>query len=265
MRRRLLSSMSKCLAIPAFRVVFLSSVLFFLSIVINSVLTIYFLTYCLGIVASRTLSTLQFCLYVGMLGGVICWLRISRLVEKRWLYFGATLVTSVAMLSAFFLFGQGRPLGTGGEWPLRVGYGIVGFFASVLRIVPASMIADVADQDELMNGGRREGSFFGLFTFGEQLAAGLSLLVTGVLVDHFAGLVPGQAQQGVETVNRIAVLYSVLPAMLLMVAAVSILRYPLDRREVEAIQAALARRHRAQHGLALSEDGTVCCCSREHE
>jgi oligogalacturonide transporter len=202
----------------------------------------------LGITGSEALSALQLSLYVGMLAGVLCWLRISKAVEKHWLYFVATLVTAMAMLSAFFLFGEGRPLGTGNGWALRVGYGVVGFFASVLRIVPASMIADVADQDELMTGQRREGSFFGIFTFGDQLAAGMSLLVTGVLVDRFAGLIPGQAQQSVQTANRIAMLYSLLPATLLIAAAVLILRYSLDRREVEAIQAGLDRRRRAEYG-----------------
>jgi GPH family glycoside/pentoside/hexuronide:cation symporter len=242
-----LASSVASLRIPSFRVLFASSSLFFLSIVINSVLTIHFLTYYLRITASSALSALQLSLYTGTLVGVVFWLRISTAVEKRWLYFTATLVTAMAMLSVFFLFGEGHALGIGNEWALRVGYGIVGFFASVMRIVPASMIADVADQDELITGQRREGSFFGIFTFGDQLAAGMSLFVTGVLVDRFAGLVPGQAHQSAQTIDRIAMLYSLLPAMLLILAAVLILRYSLDRRTVEAIQAELERQRRAQH------------------
>lgn len=242
-----LASFAASLRIPSFRVVFVSSSLFFLSVVINSVLTIHFLTYYLKITASSALSALQFSLYVGTLVGVVCWLRISKAVEKRWLYFVATLVTAMAMLNVFFLFGEGRPLGVGNEWALRAGYGVVGFFASALRIVPASMIADVADQDELITGQRREGSFFGIFTFGDQLAAGMSLFVTGVLLDRFAGLVPGQVYQSAQTINRIAMLYSLLPAVLLILAAVLSLRYSLDRRKVEAIQAELERRRRVQH------------------
>jgi len=243
-----LASFLHSIRISAFRIVFASSSLFFLSVVINSMLTMYFLTYCLKITATGTLSALQFSLYMGTLVGLVCWLRISRVIEKRWLYFIATLVTAMAMLSAFLLFGEGHPLGTGNVWALGVGYGAVGFFTSVLRIVPASMIADVADQDELMTGRRREGSFFGIFTFSDQAAAAVSLLVTGVLVDRFAGLVPGQAEQSIQTVHRIAVLYGLLPAILLIVAAPLILCYSLDRRQVEAIQATLARRRGAQHG-----------------
>jgi GPH family glycoside/pentoside/hexuronide:cation symporter len=103
------------------------------------------------------------------------------------------------------------------------------------------MIADVADEDELANGERREGAFFGIFNFGEQIAAGASILITGILLDWFAGLVPGQAQQSSVTISRIGMLYSVLPSILLIMAAVFILRYSLDKEKVASIQRELAK------------------------
>jgi len=43
--------------------------------------------------------------------------------------------------------------------------------------------------------------FFGLFNFGEQLSGGAAILITGFLIDWFAGLIPGQAQQSAETIT----------------------------------------------------------------
>ena len=97
--------------------------------------------------------------------------------------------------------GEGRLFGTGNIHPVLIGHALQGFFGSVLWFIPASMVADVADEDELVTGLRRAGSFFGLFPFGPQLATGLSVLLTGVLVDEFAGLMPAQAQQSAQTVS----------------------------------------------------------------
>jgi GPH family glycoside/pentoside/hexuronide:cation symporter len=244
--RSFFASLVVSLRNPSFRAIFISLSLFFLAIVINSTLSIYYLTYYVKITASTVLSAFQLTLYVGGLVGIVFWLRISKEMEKRRLYLIATLVTAVAMLGALLLFGEGNLFGTGNVSTLLVGHGLVGFFASIVRIMPASMIADVTDEDELMTGLRREGSFFGIFTFGQQLAASVSLLIVGVLVDRFAGLIPGQAQQSSLTINRTAMLYSLLPATLLVVAAALIMRYTLDRRRVKAIQAELGRRHMAQ-------------------
>jgi Na+/melibiose symporter-like transporter len=227
---------------PSFRVVFTSFSLFFVGVVINSTLSIHYFKYYTKITASAALSALQLAFYVGALLGVWFWLRVSKVVEKQWLYFAGTLLTAMLMLGALLLVGEGHLFGTGNVHVLTIGHGIAGLFASVLWIMPASMIADVADQDELVTGQRREGSFFGIFSFGEQLGGGVSLLAAGVLVDWFAGLVPGQAAQSPQTVWRIGLLYSVLPAALLGVAAVLILRYTLSKQRVAVIRAELDRR-----------------------
>jgi GPH family glycoside/pentoside/hexuronide:cation symporter len=227
---------------PSFRVLFASFSFFFLGVVINSSLSLHYLTYYVKITASSVLSTFQLTFFAGGLLGVAFWLRVSRVVEKHRLYFLASLAISGLMLGALLLLGDGRLFGTGNVRALIIGHGLVGFFASILWFIPGSMVADVADEDELATGQRREGSFFGILSFGEQLATGLSVLLAGVLADWFAGLVPAQAHQSALTINRIAVLYSVLPATLVLAAAALILRYTLTRRTVLSIQAELARR-----------------------
>ena len=223
----------------SFQALFLSHSLFFLGVVINASLSLYFLTYYVKVSESIMLSTLQFAFHGGAVLGIIACLRIAHRVEKRWLYTGGTLATAVALAGAVLLFGERHPFGTGASVGLIVGHGIAGLVASVLWAVPTSMLADVIDQDELLTGLRREGTYFGLYSFGQQLASGLSLMITGLLLDWFAGLVPGQATQSADTVWRIAMLYGLLPAALLAVAAGVSLRYQLDRAAVSAIQCEL--------------------------
>ena len=234
------------LRIPSFRPLFFSFAIFFLGTVINAILALHFLTIYMNITLNTFMREFLVSFFIGALVGVGFWIGISKKVEKRRLYFIASLITGIIMSGAFLLFGEGHPLGTDNPRLLLIGHGIAGFFASVLWVLPTSMVADVADEDELATGQRREGSLFGMFQFGEKIATGLSLIVAGFLVDWFAGLVPGQIEQSAETIRRIGMIYSLLPAALVVAAAFLILGYPLNQKEVLAIQAKLAKEHEAR-------------------
>jgi GPH family glycoside/pentoside/hexuronide:cation symporter len=238
--RGFVSGSIRALSNPSFRVIFLSYSLFFLGTVINATLATHFLTYYVGIVASESLSAFHLSFYIGALLGCLFWTKIGKVVEKRHLYFAGTLSAAIILACAYVLLGEGRYFGTGNLQPLLYGHGVAGFFGSVLWIIPASMIADVADEDQMRYGERREGTLFGLVNFGEQIATGASLLISGTLLDRFAGLVPAQAAQTPSTVTRIGVLYSLLPSALLILAAFIILGYGLDKRKVAAIQKKLS-------------------------
>jgi GPH family glycoside/pentoside/hexuronide:cation symporter len=173
---------------------------------------------------------------------MVCWLRVAPRLEKQRLYSFGTLATGLVMVAASFLIGEGHVLGTNNVPALLAGHALVGFFSSTLWFIPAALLADVVDEDELATGERREGSFFGLFSLGQQLATGVAIILTGVLVDRFAGLVPGQAVQSAETVRRLGLLYGVLPGALLLVAGAGVLRYKLGRRQIAAIQRELDAR-----------------------
>lgn len=239
--RSFFASFVRSFANRSFRLLFLSYSLVFLALVINSGLSIHYLTHYVRIEASAALSTLQAAFYVGALMGVGFWLWSSRRVEKHWVYFLALLCVAGVLLASLYLVGDGRVVGVGNVRALAIGHALGGFFGSVLWFIPGSMIADVADEDSLGTGQRREGSFFGLFYFGQQIAASVALLATGTLIERFAGLHAGQSEPSPVTVYRIAVLYGGLPAVLVLVAASLILGYSLTRSRVRAIQCGLVQ------------------------
>ena len=121
-----------------------------------------------------------------------------------------------------------------------------GIFASAVWVVPASMIADVTDTDELATGLRREGIYFGIMNFGEKIAAGGALLFAGGLLAVFRRLSPGVAfgtpGHPPAATAYVGLLYGAVPAALLAIAVILIFPYRLNRRTVQGIQRQLAAR-----------------------
>ncbi len=237
--RGFLDSFLTSLRNPPFRSIFLSYSLFFLGVVANALLSNHYFTYYVKIVDSRLLSIFHLSFYACALLSVPLWLRAARSVEKRDLCFAALGAMAVLMVGAWALFGEGSLLGTGNALALIIGNGLAGCFAAVLWILPPSMIADVTDMDTWKTGERREGSFFGLFFFGQQIATGIALLLVGVLVDRFAGLEPGRAAQSALTAARIGLLYGMVPAFFLAASAVLIRFYGLNEKRVLFVQSQL--------------------------
>lgn len=230
----------------SFRSIWFSTTVFFLAVVLNFSMAIHYFTWYARISRSEILSLIQTCFYAGALGGVVLWMSLARRTEKRTLYIMAAASSGTLLLFATLLIGAGRPLGTGHPIPLIVGHVIGGIFASAVWVVPASMIADVTDTDQLSTGLRREGIYFGIMNFGEKIAAGGALLVAGAMLGVFRRLSPGP---GFGTPGHppaspvyVGLLYGAVPAVLLALAIILILPYRLNRRTVHDIQHQLEAR-----------------------
>lgn len=230
----------------SFLVLLLSCTLYFMAIVLNRSVFLHFMTYQAGITDSRVLSGFEFVLFVSGILGVVFWMRMARRVEKATMYSISAFVSAAVLVAVFFTVGEGRVFGAGNWIAIGTALALAGFFGSVVRFVPPSMIADGVDEDELANGRRREGALFGIFSFSQQLATGLAVFVGAILLDWFAGLVPGQAEQTAQTAARIAMLFALVPAGLLTVAGILSLQYRLTHLRVEEIQQALRARRRQE-------------------
>ncbi len=228
------SALMDALRDRSFRALVLSGSVFFLANVIHSSLAMHFLTYYARVPANEAFSAFLVASYVGALLGVGLWMRVARGIEKHHVYAGAMLALAAVVSGAYVLVGEGRPFGTGHVWVLVTGNALGGFVFSALWVLAPSMIADVAAHDEVRTRHRRDGMFFGIYSFGQQVSAGLGVLGAGILVDRFAGLVPGQAHQSADTIERLGMLFSLVPAALLIVSTMIILRYRLTRAEMGA-------------------------------
>ena len=216
----------------SFRVLFASTCLGFMATAINAALAFHYLTY-FARVDTQGVTMYMAALYTGGLAGVVVWLRVSKAIEKHWIYALATIMMALVTSSGYWLVGEGRFFGTGAVWVLTIGNAVAGFFGAAGVVLAPSMMADITSQDEQHTGRRRDGSFFGIFSLGQQLSGGIAVLLAGVLVDRFAGLVPAQPEQSATTVERIALISNVLPALLLLGAGALAFRYRLRRQDVD--------------------------------
>lgn len=230
------------LANRAFRSIWLSFTFFLMAVILNAGLAIYFFTWCAQVHDAGILSIVEGAFGVGACSGIVLWLALAGRGEKRTCYAVGILGTAVLMAAASFLIGPGKPLGVGQAWPLIAGYAIAGIFASALWVMPASMLADVVDQDELLHGARREGVFFGMLNFGEKVASGAAVLVGGFILEYFVHLTPGSAVQTPLTVSRLALVYGLAPGAMLLGSIALISPYALSRSATRRIQRTLAAR-----------------------
>jgi Na+/melibiose symporter-like transporter len=227
-----------------FRSIWFSTTIFFLAVVLNFSMAIHYFTWYAHIGSSKILSLIQTCFYAGALGGVVLWMALARRTEKRTLYIMAAISSAALLLMATLLVGSGHPFGVGHPLPLIVGHIVGGIFASAVWVVPASMVADVTDTDELATGLRREGIYFGIMNFGEKIAAGSALLLAGGLLSVFRklshGAVFGTPGNPPAAIPYVGLLYGAVPAGLLVLSLFFILPYGLNRRTVHGIQRQLA-------------------------
>jgi Na+/melibiose symporter-like transporter len=215
---------------------------FFLAAVLNATLAVHYLTYFAGIPGNRETSLFQAAFYLSALAGVIVWVKAAKIFDKHIVYSFAMSGTAIVMACAYLLVGQGHLLGTGNLVALIAGNALAGVFASAVWVLPPSMLADVLDEHELNDGHQGGGVVFGIYSLALQVAGGLALVVGGLLVDNFAGLVPGQAEQSARTAERIGMLYGLVPAALIAVAVAAVFGYSLRRSRVLEIQQRLRER-----------------------
>jgi len=220
----------------SFCAIALSSGLFFLSAVLNATVAVHYLTYYAGLTDSRSTSVFQGSFYIAALAGAGLWVLLTRKIEKRQAYTAATFSTAVIMLLAWLLVGENSLAGKGNIVALAVGNALAGLFASAVWILPSSMLADVLDEYEARTGRRSEGTLFGLQSLTMQLGGSIAVILSGILLDHYAGLVPGAEIQSSETARRLGVIYGAVPAGLLAAAGILSMFYRLDRRRVLELQ-----------------------------
>jgi GPH family glycoside/pentoside/hexuronide:cation symporter len=146
------------------------------------------------------------------------------------------LVTSVGF-GATFLLGEG-------DWlPLVVIAAILGLAAGCGNIVGPSIQADIIDWDEHRTGERKEGAYFAAWNFCLKLATGITLGLTGVVL-QLAGFRPNAAQDP-QALLAIRSLYALFPLVCYAVGAIAFLRFSFNEVEYASVRRDLEARKRA--------------------
>ncbi len=97
-----------------------------------------------------------------------------------------------------------------------------------------AMISDITEVDELVNGQRREGLFFGVMAFIQKLATAITLQIMGIILT-WVGYQPDVAQTETAKLG-IRVLTAEGPALLMIIAIIFAYYLPLTREKHEQLR-----------------------------
>lgn len=164
------------------------------------------------------------------------WIRLSKRLGKRRLWFYSTIIASIAYVLHSFL-SEGTIL----FWcAISI---VQGTTAGVAGVVGPSIKGDVIDWDELQSGERREGSYLATWTFVYKSAGGLCGIFVGFALQA-VGFEPN-VEQTDATKWTILLLYGALPGLAYGIGAYLLSRFKLNETEHAAVRAELdARKER---------------------
>lgn len=165
------------------------------------------------------------------------WVRISARIGKKNAYIAGLGYLAAVLLAAIFL-PPGRP---GLVYLLAVAAGVG---ISAAHVIPYSIIPDAVEYDELHSGRNREGVYFGLVTFLQQLASSGALFLVGLTLE-LSGYVPN-AVQSARALWGIRLLLGAAPALLLLLGILAMVSYPITRDAHAGIVAELASRRQSR-------------------
>ncbi|HUO90468.1 MAG TPA: MFS transporter [Rhizomicrobium sp.] len=174
-------------------------------------------------------------------------------VEKKTmtLWSLAYIVVSQAGLPLLLIWGVIPMHETTIVWVLGINSLIGSTSVTFLAIAFQSMMADAADEHELLFGARREGLYFSGITFSAKAASGIGSFLAGVALDviRFPVDIANKGGENIHllpsVVNDLGIVSGVLPAAMTAICILINSLYRIDRHEHARIQGELAARRAA--------------------
>jgi len=161
------------------------------------------------------------------------WKKIGERFDKKMVMTYAFIGAGISYAFSFFMFQPGGAV-LMFSWAV-----LVGVFGAGGILYPFSMIADIADEDELKTGIRSEGIFYGTFSFIQKLSVAAGSMI-GAFALWLSGFNGGEAQTA-QTLFMFRLVY-IIPAISFFIAAVLICKgYTLTEEKSKQIKQALIK------------------------
>jgi GPH family glycoside/pentoside/hexuronide:cation symporter len=93
-------------------------------------------------------------------------------------------------------------------------------------VPPNAMASDAIEYDALRSGERKEGAFYGMWTFSSKFGIALAVFLSGIILDR--GGYIANTLQGEKAIFAIQLIIGPIPALILLGAMILIQFYPLD-------------------------------------
>lgn len=187
---------------------------------------VYYFKY---IYQNEAMTTVAMLLLLGV--AMVC-VPVSVLVAKRLgkkrTYQLALLILTVSCLSMFFFahtLGMSFTLGVMVLAGVGIGFGYV---------PPFAMLPDVVEVDAVQSKKRKEGAYYGMWTFFSKIGVALAAALAGAFLG-LAGFAANAAEQTGSALLTIRILIGPVPALVFIAGILLIRRYPLDEKTYNEI------------------------------
>ncbi|UCD58873.1 MAG: MFS transporter [Candidatus Hydrogenedentota bacterium] len=209
-----------------FRILVIAFVIALIGNAFVPILTLYMADYVVQMPRIAPVIILSYVLAAAV--SIVFWTRLSRRIGKKEAWSRALILASVVFaLSTYY---------HQGTWLVWIILAILAGFAYGSTVaLPPSMMADVIDLDQLQTGRRREGAYFGIWSFIDKAAVGIAVFI-GMYSLDLMGYAPNQPQP-LHVFWTLKVLYSILPAICFAACFYLLRHYPITQQEHERIRA----------------------------
>jgi hypothetical protein len=195
-------------------------------------------------------ETIQFVTYAflagTLLGGMVATM-LQKLIEKKNVVlvgFGL-LIANWLVLQGLQLAGLYLPLGDDAVLPMQINSFTAGVGIGFVSVVYPSMMADAADEHELLFKNRREGLYFAGLGLANNAGRSIGVMMAGFALDLISfpkgvtpddvAVLPGSAQ------SQLVLIWGPLPAIVAIASMVVFARYRITRARHRDISIALGR------------------------
>ena len=179
----------------------------------------YFLTYQLDMEEQVPIVMFLLLVFVGIF--LFPWKFLSERWNKGPAYALGLAIGGLAVASTFFLPDSPTP------WIYVIAI-VAGIGFSAQWVFPWAMVPDVVEYDRLETGEHRGGMYYGVWGLATKISEAFALAAVGWALTGF-GYVPN-AVQTPQALFGIRLFFSLIPALLILVALPFLFKYPITRR-----------------------------------
>jgi len=206
-------------------------ILHIVGITIASGIVIYYFKYVLG---AEDMTTYAMLIFIGV---AMLFIPVSVIMSKKTgkkLVYGTGFVIMAVGLMVLFFLGH-----TQGITFNLIMMAFLGIGMGLLYAMPYAIVADAIEYDYLRTGERREGAFFGIFTWGLKMGQAAASLLMGMTLEAM-GYVANAIPQAASAQLGIRLFLGPIPAAVFLLAAVVIYFYPITEKRYKEILAQIA-------------------------
>jgi len=235
------------LKLKSIRFLILGSVVYLLCNTMFSAGRIYYFTFNIGLSAKQISFTMLLMTLVGIalvpvVGG------LANYIDKKMVFIGGIALTGLVMLSSKFV-------GVDNFLEACILCAIYSVGNTCYWQLMPSMLYDVCEVEELASGEKHSGQVISLQALSESISTAVSLQVLGIILGQ-AGFNDMAATQPEAALTWIENCLTIVPGILLILVAISVWKYPVDRKSFPRILRAVERQRRGE-SIDLGEFGDI--------